>query len=330
MSAGKIRKVVITWAGWKELILSRARSDGFESLNIVALDDRQEILAAVRDADALVVGALDAQILDSAKQVMWIHAMAGGVGPYLFPEFVRSPVLFTCCKPCFGIVGAEYALGAMLLFSRRSHTAMGSPFLSQWMVAQDEVLSPFELSGKTLGIIGLGNMGQALAQRAGCLGISVLGTARKARAATDWVEQTFAFEDRCTLLKRSDFVVIAIPLTPEARGFFGEPELQSMKETAYLIDCSGRPPLFDYPALETALRDGVIGGACLQPSGEQPGVPIPPSDSTFWELDNVIVTPCRATSREQEEACIELFFANLGRYERGQSLEGAVDKEAGY
>ena len=150
MSAGKIRKVVITWAGWKELILSRARSDGFESLNIVALDDRQEILAAVRDADALVVGALDAQILDSAKQVMWIHAMAGGVGPYLFPEFVRSPVLFTCCKPCFGIVGAEYALGAMLLFSRRSHTAMGSPFLSQWMVAQDEVLSPFELSGKNV------------------------------------------------------------------------------------------------------------------------------------------------------------------------------------
>ena len=330
MSEDQIRKVVVTLSGWKERISNCAGSRGFESLDIVARDDRQEMLAEAREADALIVGALDAQILDFARQVKWIHAIAGGVGPYLFPELVRSPVLFSCCKPCFGIVGAEYALGAMLLFSRRFHAAMGSPPLSQWQEAQDEVLSPFELSGKTLGIIGLGHMGRALAQRASCLGMSVLGTARRTRAAADHVKQTFAFEDRFALLEQSDFVAIAVPLTSETEGFFGEPELHSMKGTAYLIDCSGRPPLFDYRALETALRSGGIAGACLQPSGQQPGVAMPPSDSTFWELDNVVVTPCRGTSREQEDECIELFFSNLVRFQTGQPLEGVVDKEAGY
>ncbi|MCY4528981.1 MAG: D-2-hydroxyacid dehydrogenase, partial [Chloroflexi bacterium] len=104
--------------------------------------------------------------------------------------------------------------------------------------------------------------------------------------------------------------------------------LTGMKRGAFILDCSGRPSLYDYGALERALESGQLGGVCLQPAGDSPGMP--PDDSAFWKRDNVVVTTCRGTSSEQENLCIGLFFDNLRRFESERPLLGMVDKAGGY
>ena len=140
----------------------------------------------------------------------------------------------------------------------------------------------------------------------------------------------FAAEELQELLATSDFVVVSVPLTADTRNMVGESFLRGMKSTAFLIDLSGRPQIYDYGAVVRAIRGKWIAGVCLQPSGYHPEVGMPTPDSPFWELENVVVTPCRVASREMQEASLALFFANLRRLQAGQPLEGLVDKAAGY
>ena len=109
----------------------------------------------------------------------------------------------------------------------------------------------------------------------------------------------------------SDYVVVAVPNTQQTRGMIGESLLRQMKETAYLIDVSGRAVLYDYSALVRAMEERWIAGVCLQPSGYQPDLGMPPADARFWQLDGVVLTPCRTTSREMAEYGPALVVENL-------------------
>ena len=329
MPLRKVEKIVVSWEAWRGRILERASREGCHGIEIVVSADHSVILKEVADAQVLQVGALDPEILSRGRRLRWIHAMVGGAGHYLFPELVESPIPLTCSKPCFGTAGAEHALAAMLLFSRRIHHFRRPP-MTQWDPGRDWELQPFDLAGKTAGIIGLGYMGRAVARVCSSLGMRVLGTARRPRRRVDSVDEVFAADRLPELLSRSDFVVLAVPLTRETRGLMGRSRFRSMRPSAYFIDSSGRPPLLDYAALEQALEEEWIAGACLQPSGRHPKVEMPQEDSRFWSHPNLVVTPCRGTSREQEEAVLDLFFRNLRRFRRGEPLEGLVDKSAGY
>lgn len=329
MPLPRVDKILVTWEEWRDRILERAAVEECAGIEIIVAADRKTILREVADAQVLQVGALDAEILARSRRLGWIHAMVGGAGHYLFPELVESPIPLSCSKPCFGTAGAEHALGAMLLFSRRIHHLRRPP-MTQWGPGRDRELQPFDLAGKTVGIIGLGYMGRAIARVCNSLGMRVLGTARRPRRGVDSVDQVFGTERLPELLSASDFVVLAVPLTGETRGFMGKSQLRSMKPSAYLIDSSGRPPLLDYAALERALEEGWIAGVCLQPSGRHPDFRMPEADSRFWSHPNLVVTPCRGTSREQEDAVLDLFFRNLERFRQGRPLEGLVDKRAGY
>ncbi|RME33345.1 MAG: D-2-hydroxyacid dehydrogenase, partial [Thermoflexia bacterium] len=128
------------------------------------------------------------------------------------------------------------------------------------------------------------------------------------------------------LLARSDFVVLALPLTEETRGLIGQAELAAMKPDAWLINIS-RGAIVDEEALVEALREGRIGGACLDVFAEEP---LPP-ESPFWEMPNVLITPHNSWSSPHiEEREIELFLENLRRYVAGEPLRNVVDKRAGY
>ena len=198
--------------------------------------------------------------------------MVGGAGHYLFPELVESPIPLTCSKPCFGTAGAEHALAAMLLFSRRIHHLRRPP-MTQWDPGRDGELQPFDLAGKTVGIIGLGYMGRTIARVCSSLGMRVLGTARRPRRRVDSVDELFSADRLPELLSAADFVVLAVPLTGETRSFMGRSQLRTMKPSAYLIDSSGRPPLFDYAALERALEEEMDRRGLPAAVGSTPGRP---------------------------------------------------------
>ena len=267
-------------------------------------------------------------MLRAAGKLRWIHAVGGGVRQYLFPEMVLSDIPFTCGKPTFAIPGAEFALGAMLMFSRRNHVTVGMPKLTQRSPSQEATLAPVDLAGKTLGVLGMGGIGQALAPKAKAMGMRVLGTSRRSRETPDGVDRMYRMDEAVDMVTECDFVAVAVPETAETGGILSEDLLAGMKRGAILLDCSGRPSLYDYGAVERALASGRLGGVCFQPAGESPGMP--PDDSGFWKRENVVVVPCRGTSSEQEDLCLGLFFDNLRRFESGRHLLGVVDKRAGY
>ena len=323
-----IRKVVVTWSGWSEIIPERATREGLDRLTFTISDDKAEIVSQLADADAAFIAAWDPDMHRAAPNLRWIHAVGGGVTPYLFPEMMQSDIPFTCGKPAFAIPGAEFALGAMLMFSRRGHVSIGAPKLTQRSPSQEGALVPVDLAGKTLGILGMGGMGQALAPRAKAMGMRVFGTARTLREAPEGVDRMYAMDAAADMAAVSDYLAVAVPITPDTEGIVSEALLSRVKPGAFILDCSGRAVLYDYRALERALADGRLGGICFQPGGETPDMP--PDDSAFWQRDNVVVTPCRGTSSEQEDQCLALFFDNLRRFESGSPLLGLVDKEAGY
>src|SRR5205823_4951601 len=150
-----------------------------------------------------------------------------------------------------------------------------------------------------------------------CFGMRVLGLARQPRIAGDDFEVIHNREQMPELLAESDFVIVAVPLTPETERMFGAAELNRMKPTAYLIDVSGRPALYDLAVLESALRIKQIAGAGLQI--------VPPDESPLWDLENLLISFHRATSRQEVDRCFELFADNLNRFRRGEPLRGLVD-----
>ncbi len=323
-----VRKVVVTWSGYRDRILERSKREGYERLSFLFSDDKDEIVSGLADADVAFIGPWDADMLTTASRLRWIHAIGGGVRQYLFPEMAVSDIPFTCGKPPFAIPGAEFALGAMLMFSRRNHVTMGRAKLTQRSPSQEVALRPFDLQGKTLGVLGMGGIGQALAPRAKAMGMRVVGTARRSRDVPNGVDRMYGADEAGDMAAESDFVAVAVPDTAATAGIVSEALLSRIKPGAFLLDCSGRTGLYDYNALEQALAAGRLGGVCFQPAGDSPGMP--PDDSDFWKRDNVVVSTCRGTSSEQEDLCVGLFFENLRRFESGRPLLGLVDKSVGY
>ena len=325
-----INKIVVTFTGWEQRFQDVASARQFDRLEWFFSDEIGAIVTQIADADVMVVGRIDAEILAAGRRLRLIQAFGGGVNGMLFPELVGSDVPLTCLKPCFGTVGAEHALAAMLSFTRRFHYSVQQSRLTQWDSGYDEVALPVDLEGGTVGIIGLGNMGKMIAQKAKCFGMRVLGLTRTLGATASDVDCRYTAAERDEMLSQCDFVVVAVPLTDATRGIVDAEFLESMKPSAYIIDCSGRPAVFDYEALVAAVTDGGIAGVSLQPGGVDPELGAPPPDADFWAHPNVVVTPCRGTSEQSVDLGLTLFFDNLCCLEKGEALRGLVDKDAGY
>jgi len=290
-----------------------------DGIEVFATEDRDEMLTHIVDAEVAFVGYFDAEMLAKANKLQWIHSDSAGVEGKLFPDFVESNIPLTCTKGCFDNPGAEHAMACILIFNYRMDLCVRQQSQRRY----PEWVLPTELRGKTIGIIGLGGIGRELARKARCLEMRVIGMTRQAYDLSDYVDELLLPDQLPQLLSESDFVVVCVPITPETEGLIGETELRQMKETAYLIDISGRDRLYDYQALVRALREDWIAGADLQSPELAP-------DSPLWDLDNLIISRFSANSVENHILCMDRFIENLRRYRQGEPLLGLVDKSAGY
>ena len=183
-----------------------------------------------------------------------------------------------------------------------------------------------DLKGKTLGIVGLGRIGSAVARRAKAFDMRVIATRRRPERLSKDVDEVRGAEALPWLLGESDYVVLCTALTSETRHLIGAEQLRLMKRTAYLMNV-GRGGLIDEGALVEALNGGEIAGAGLDVFEEEP---LPP-DSQLWDMPKVMITPHRAgDSPRSHERFMALFCENLQRYVAGEALLNVVDKEAGY
>jgi phosphoglycerate dehydrogenase-like enzyme len=298
------------------------------TIDLIHDPDPEARIAALDDAEVLYAVRFSKKDLAAAKRLKWLHLTSAGATHVLFPEMIESDILVTNSRGLYGVPIAEHVLGIMLMFARRFHEAYPLQREGKW--ARPEMLGRFplitELHSRTVGIIGLGSIGLAVAERCKALGMRVIANKRRGGATPTCVDQLLGPSDLPQLLTQSDYVVIAAPLTPETKGMIGEKEIQLMKPTAFLLNV-GRGPIIREADLIRALKEDRLGGAGLDVTDPEP----PAADSELFHLPNVILTPHYSGLRSNYwEHSVALFQPILGQYLRGEPMDNLVDKRGGY
>lgn len=299
------------------------------SLEVVQSEDKEAAVRLIEDADVLFAGFFSRELFLAASRLKWIQAWGAGVDRFLFPEVVNSPVTLTSAAGVHPTPISEHVLGMMLCFCRKLHVSIRNQAERKWESFESEDASEQveELSGKTLGVVGLGRIGAEIARKAKCLGMRVIATRRDpSRPASEGVERLVPPVDLDQLLAESDFVVLSLPLTSDTRGMIGETQLRSMKQRGYLINVS-RGKIVQEDKLIEALKKGWIAGAGLDTFENEPL----PESSELWGFKNVIITPHVAGQTPYYmERLTNIFCENLSRFIHEQPLINVVDKTLGY
>lgn len=261
------------------------------------------------------------EMIQQMPNLKWLHVTRGGVNAYLTPSIKTRPIQVTGSKGIHGTVFSEFALACIFALAKKLPECIAAQRQKRW-----QRLAPWEVEGKTLGIVGLGTVGDALARKAKALGMRVLATRRTAAAKPAYVDELGTASFLPQLLTESDFVVLLLASVPSTFNIIGEKELHSMKQSAYFINLTGGRAV-EESLLVRALKENWIAGAVLDAFGRQPL----PEESELWSLSNVIITPRIAGVTSQKwPAVLSVFKENLRRFLAGEPLNNLVDKELGY
>jgi phosphoglycerate dehydrogenase-like enzyme len=284
----------------------------------------REAIAGAADVD-VILGFIPEPLFAAAPRLRWVHAIASGMDMFLYPAMRDSKVILSGEKGLVGGHLADTGFGLLLALTRQIATAIRlGP--RGWSEREAMRRVEIELEGLTMGVVGFGGTGRALARRAVAFGMRVLAVDAWPVAPSDGVAEVWRLDRLPELLAASDVVAIGCPLTPETRGLFDDKAFSAMKRGALLVNVT-RGEIVDGDALVCALRDGRCGGAALDVAPIEPL----PADHPLWSLPNVVMTPHTAgASQLRGPRNIERFCQNLRLARSGAPLVGVVDKALGY
>jgi len=268
--------------------------------------------------------ALLRDVVGMCTDLRWVHSRSVGLERTLFPELTESPVVLTNGRGVFSPSLGEFALAAILYFAKDFRRMVRNQMSGRW-----EAFDVVPVSGQTVGIVGYGDIGRAVAARVRPMGMKVRAVKRHTSSSpgTDpLVEQVYSPDRRIELLPLCDYVVVATPLTSETHGMIGEPEFAAMKPTAVVINV-GRGPVIEERALVKALSNGRIKGAALDVFDQEPL----PAEHPFYKLENVLLSPhCADHTPDWLEQAMQFFIEQHKRFRDGQPLMNVVNKNLGY
>ena len=299
----------------------------------------------VDDVEVLLRGWLSSDAFDRllahAPKLRWVHSATSGVERALTPTAMSRGIVVTNARGVFSRPIAEHVLTMILAIARQLPELLELQRERTW-----QPLEGRELRDLTVGIVGYGSLGRAVASLLTAFGARVIVTKRRPTASeaadrdADGTDGGDAFpvearldrvlgpgtDDLRVLLGESDIVVLAAPLTPETENMIDDAAIAAMKPGAWLINVA-RGKLVDEGALTRALREGRIGGAALDVFREEPLGPAAP----LWTVPNLVVTPHTAWSSARVlDRSVDLFCDNLRRFRAGEPLRNVVDPSAGY
>ena len=259
-------------------------------------------------------------LLRKLTNLKWVQFTRGTAFELIDPALRNSKVAASVIPAIDGVQFAEFALGSVLLLAKQFPHFFHAQLESRW-----ERAMPLEISGMTLGVLGLGTIGSAVARRGKAFDMRVLGVKRVPAAKPEFVDELWTPDRLNDLLAQSDFLVITLPSTPELFGLIGLEELKLMKKTAYLINLTGGKVIKE-EYLAQALKEKWIAGAVLDALPRQP---LPP-DSELWRLPNVIITPRIAGfTPKRWHRLIPVFQNNLRKFLSGEPIS-LINKKLGY
>ena len=284
--------------------------------------DRDNFDESMADAEVLVTWDLPTvDLATRAPHLKWIHIVGAGVEHLMPMSWLPGAVVLTNSKGVHARKSGEYGLMALLMLNN----AMPALIEAQRAAHYGPVYAT-AIEGKTLLILGVGQIGGAVAGHAKHMGMHVIGVRRSGRHSRH-VDEMVKLDKLEAQLPRADFVLVSLPATPETRGVLDAGRLAMMKRGAGLVNLA-RASLVDYDALATLLRAGQLGGAVLDVFDPEPL----PRSSALWTVPNLIITP-HVSSDEQERyvpLVLDLFFDNIARLLEGRPLRNRVRPELGY
>jgi len=307
-----------------DAILDRVRDAAGDDAEITVTTSPGEAIEAAADAE-VIFGRIDERLFDHAKSLRWVHASTAGADAYLFDAFKQSDVLLSGDKGLVGSHLAETAFGLLLTITRRiDHSLLAGP--ESWKHRVEYRQQEFELDGLTMGIVGFGGTGKAIAKRAAAFGMRVIAVDREPVATTAEMPEVWGSDRLDELLAESDVVASGLPLTEETRELFDTRAFELMKPTAVFVNVT-RGEVYDALALARAIEHGQIYAAGLDVAPEEPLS----AEHPLWTTKNVVMTPHTAgASQLRVGRNLDRFCRNLARFRAGEPLEGAIDKELGY
>jgi phosphoglycerate dehydrogenase-like enzyme len=282
-----------------------------------------------RDAEILVTWSLSPGQLSQATKLRWIHSPAAAVHALLIPELVASDIVLTNGSEVHAPAVAEHVITMILALAKELPQAARFQQKHEWGQSQMASSQPGvrDFAGATVGLIGAGSIGREVARLASALGMKVIAVRHDiSRGTPKHIDRVYGMSDIGKLLGEADYVVLAVPVTPQTIGLMSAERISQMRPDACLINV-GRGQLLDEAAFVEAMRSRKIGGAALDVFVEEPL----PKESLLWDLERVVITPHTAgVSNHTWERQYAFFSEDLRRYVAGQELLGFVDKRRGY
>ena len=281
---------------------------------------------AAKDATAILqwsgTRALLRELLAICKKVRWVHSRAAGLDKVLFPELVESQIVLTNSRGVYSASLGEFVLGALLYFAKGFRRMIRNQEAGLW-----EPFDVQEIGTQTVGILGYGDIGRAVASRVHAMNMRVLATKRHVPESIDpLVDHFYKPEERREMIALCDYIVATAPLTEETRHMISDAEFAAMKPTAVVINV-GRGPVIDEAALLRALTARRIKGAALDVFEHEP---LPPGHPLF-KMENVLLSPhCADHTADWQDQAMLFFLKQYARFEKGEPLKNIVNKRLGY
>jgi len=273
----------------------------------------------------VILGIVNERFFAHTPKLRWVHAIASGVDMFMFDDFINSDVVLTGEKGLVGGHLADTGWGLLLALTRQIHTAIKlGP--DAWANRVDMRRNEIELEGMTMGIVGFGGTGRAIAKRAVAFGMTNIAVDVFPGEPDHGVEEVWGLDRLGDLLAQSDVVSVCLPLTTETDAMFNDELFAQMKPGSFIMNVT-RGEIIHGDSLVRALESGHLGGAALDVA---PGEPLP-ADHRLFTLPNVAMTPHTAgASQLRAPKNVARFVRNLGFAQTGEPFEGVVDKHAGY
>jgi phosphoglycerate dehydrogenase-like enzyme len=285
--------------------------------------EEADALAAAPEAE-VILGHFRPAVCAAAPKLRWIQSFSTGMDKFLFPEIIeRDEVAISNVAGLYASQGGEHAWALLLALTRQIPLAVKNMEKRAWSSG-----SVVEIAGMTLGIVGMGGFGIEMSKRSQGYDMTVIAIdpVRTEKPAFVHELRPTSKENLHDLLRRSDVVMMACPLTKETYHLISTEDLAMMKPSAYLINVT-RGGIIDEAALVEALNAGQIAGAALDVTEKEPLA----TDSPLWDAPNLILTPHRAgASQHRPRKIFEFFMQNLNRYISGEKPVNIVDKRKGY
>ena len=270
--------------------------------------------------EALMAPAVPPGLLPSMPKLRWAQSMTAGVEGWLALPDLPKNLTLTCARGTHTESMPENIMASLFYVAKPLAIAASNKQAGKWV---HTVAQP--LTGKTLGILGVGAVAGEVARMAKAFGMTVIGTKRRPEKIAN-VDEVLPAERTDEVLARSDFLLLLLPATPTTDNFINAERLAKMKPTAWLLNF-GRGHLIKDDDLIAAVKDKTIAGAVLDVFRQEPL----PAEHPFWKTDGILVLPHIGGPHPQRDRFVaKLFVDNLGRFLDGAPLKEVVDRTAGY